>query len=187
MIDIHSFNFRCGVAGSESAAPEPPPPAARQTPRPGGRPHDSAAEAGTTKARPAPAGPAAGPFQSWRAGKSVRYPLDVQPITFERLIDVSSTTLIQNCIDCISYDSATVIKRKPAGGELAGEVYLRMDFNGVLVTGVEWSDGDYVKETCTFICRSITVSYRAQLPHGGLGPVVSGFWSMVPHERQVNL
>jgi type VI protein secretion system component Hcp len=128
-----------------------------------------------------------GDHQSWRSGKAHKYPVDLQPVSFTRSIDASSSILIQNCIDCISYDSATLIKRKAAGGVAAGEVFLRLDFNGVLVINVDWSNDDEVEETCHFICRSVTISYRPQLPDGSLGAIVSGFWSMVPGEKQMAL
>jgi hypothetical protein len=80
-----------------------------------------------------------------------------------------------------------MIKRKPAGTEAAGEVYLRMDFVGVLVVKVDWSDSDTVKESISLLARSVTVSYRAQLADGTLGPVIQGFWSMVPGDTPVVL
>jgi type VI protein secretion system component Hcp len=128
-----------------------------------------------------------GGYQEYRSGKAHKYPVDVQPITFTRSIDAASSMLIQNCIDCTSYDSATIIKRKATGGIATGEVFLRLDFIGVLVTKISWDNDDQVKESCEFIARSVTVSYRPQLPDGTLGAIVSGFWSMVPNERQVPL
>jgi len=125
-----------------------------------------------------------GDYQSWRAGKAHKYPVDLQPVSFTRAIDASSSILMQNCIDCVSYDSASLIKRKAVGGVAAGEVFLRLDFIGVLVIGVEWENDDEVEETCRFICRSVTISYRPQLPDGTLGAVVSGFWSMAADETQ---
>jgi type VI protein secretion system component Hcp len=129
---------------------------------------------------------ARGGYQEFRAGKPHKYPVDLQPITFSRAIDAASSVLIQNCIDCTSYDSATIIKRKATGNLAAGEVFLRLDFVGVLVTKIAWENDDQVKESCDFICRSVTISYRPQLPDGTLGAIVSGFWGMVG-ERQVTL
>jgi type VI protein secretion system component Hcp len=127
---------------------------------------------------------APGGFQAWRAGKSHQYPVDLQPVSFIRSIDMSSTQLIQSCIDRVVFDSATLIKRKAAGGPAAGEVFLRIDFHGVLVVGVQWSDDTEVKETCQFICRGTTISYRPQLPDGSLGGTIARFWSMVPGMTQ---
>jgi type VI protein secretion system component Hcp len=174
MIEIDSLSFRCGTSGSEPGAPP--------------KPKDPNQRRGSgDDDEPEPMNPKPGGYQSWRAGKTTKYPLDIQPVSFNRTIDIASPVLIQSCIDCTSFDSATLVKRKPAGTKTAGEVYLRMDFIGVLVIKVDWSDGDTVKETISFIARSITVSYRAQLANGSLGPVISGFWSMVPGEKQVTL
>jgi type VI protein secretion system component Hcp len=128
-----------------------------------------------------------GAYQSWRSGKPHKYPVDLQPVSFTRPIDASSPALIQSCIDCVSYDSATIIKRKAAGSAAAGEVFMRIDFVGVLIINVEWEDEDEIEETVQFICRSVTMSYRPQLPDGSLGGIVTGFWSMVPDDRPVTL
>ena len=129
----------------------------------------------------------AGAYQSWRSGKVHKYPVDLQPISFSRMIDAASPALIQACIDCSSFDSATIIKRKAAGSIAAGEVYLRIDFVGVLVIEVEWEDEDEIKEDVKFISRNVTISYRPQKPDGSLGGIVTGFWSMVPNDRPVTL
>jgi type VI protein secretion system component Hcp len=100
----------------------------------------------------------------------------VQPVKFTRSIDAASLAMMQNLIDCKGYQSASLVKRKAAGGKSAGEVFLRIDFNDVLVKELEWSDDDEVTEDCTFICRSVTISYRPQLPDGSLGAVIPGKW-----------
>lgn len=129
-----------------------------------------------------------GGYQAWRSGnKNYKYPVDLRPVQFTRKIDSASSILLQSCIDCTSFDSVSLVKRKAAGGKAAGEAFLRMDFIGVLVTSMDWENDEEVKETCEFICRSVTISYRPQLPSGKLGAVVSGFWSMVPDEKQVVL
>lgn len=131
-----------------------------------------------------------GGFKRWRMGgrpAAKKYPVDIQPIRFSRAIDRASSVLLQNCVDCATYDSATLVKRKSAGSAAAGEPYLRFDFNGVLMTGIDWSNDDQVKESCSFICRSVTVHYRPQMPDGTLGAIVPGFWSMLPWERPVVL
>ena len=43
-----------------------------------------------------------------------------------------------------------------------------------------------VEETCEFVCRSVTISYRPQLPDGSLGGIVPGF-DMVPNDQQLPL
>jgi type VI protein secretion system component Hcp len=123
-------------------------------------------------------------FEAWRAGKPAGYQVDLQPVSFTRAIDMSSTQLIQSSIDRVVFDSATLIKRKAAGGRAAGEVFLRLDFYGVLVVGVDWSNDAEVRETCRFICRGTTISYRPQRSDGTLGGTIARFWSMVPNATQ---
>jgi type VI protein secretion system component Hcp len=130
---------------------------------------------------------AAGAISGRGAGKrSARdgHPGELQPVTFTRTIDEASARLIGDIIKSKSYKRITVIKRKAAGGPSAGEVFLRLDFVGVLLTSVDWSDDDEVEENCTFICRSVVVSYKPQLPDGTLGGTISGFFSSLGSEQQ---
>jgi type VI protein secretion system component Hcp len=128
-----------------------------------------------------------GGYQDWRGGKAIEYPVDMHPVTFTRTIDKSSAYFLQNCIDCEGYDRVILIKRKPVGKLAAGEPFLRFDFSNVLMVSVDWSNDDEVEETCQFIFRAVTISYRPQLPDGSLGAVVPAFWSMAPDERPVTL
>ena len=158
MFEIDSFNFSVGIDDDSGAAP-----------------------------RGTPAAPQGG-FQAWRSGRPHKdYPVTVQPITFSRPIDRASNLLLQHCIACTSFESASLVKRKAAGSAAAGEAYLRMDFTGVLITEIEWSNDEPIKETCKFISRAITVRYRPQLPDGSLGIIRLGFWSMLPWEREAEL
>jgi len=172
MFEIDSFNFSVGINDDSGAAPA----------RPGQNPAaHGAAPRGT------PAAPQGG-FQAWRSGRPHKdYPVTVQPITFSRPIDRASNLLLQHCIACTSFESASLVKRKAAGTAAAGEGYLRMDFTGVLITEIEWSNDEPIKETCKFISRAITVRYRPQLPDGTLGIIRLGFWSMLPWEREAEL
>jgi type VI protein secretion system component Hcp len=111
----------------------------------------------------------------------------VREITFTRSVDTPSGYFMGNIVAGKGYKKATLIKRKSAGsrtsdgGMAAGDVHLRIDFDMVLMTKVDWSDdNEEVKETCTFICRKISIQYRPQLPNGKLGAVVSGGWEWKP-------
>ena len=180
-IEIDRFTFKAGIRDNEDTSTTP-------TTKP-----SNARDPKVKPARTLAATATRGSYQSWRSGKAHNYPAELQPISFSRQIDKTSSVLIQNCIDCVSYDSATLIKRKASGvlgsdGQVAaGEVFLRLDFIGVLVIKVDWDNDDKVNESCDFICRSVTISYRPQLPDGSLGRIVPGFWSMVPGERQLAL
>jgi type VI protein secretion system component Hcp len=106
--------------------------------------------------------------------------LPVQPVSFNKAVDISSAELMMYLMRATVLESASIIKRKPTGSNLAGEVYMRLDFTDVLINKVDWSDeDDYIKEKVTFIARSVKFSYRAQQQYKGvLSPVISNTWTM---------
>jgi type VI protein secretion system component Hcp len=194
MWEIDSFTFSVGVEGATPSAMQGNPqqtgqgmPGAAQG---GGWPGNLTREqmAALAQMDPKLMRPSSiGAFKSWRAGGAPKYPVSVQPISFVRGVDHTSISLMHHCIKSRSFDSATLVKRKAAGGAIAGEPYLRLDFTGVLVTNISWSNDDPVQETCKFISRAITVQYRPQLPDGTLGAILHGFWSMNASERETIL
>ncbi len=210
IVEINSFTFSLGVQGAEPGAMTPG--AQGTTPQQGGMPWPGQQGAQGipgwgqpgygypgSQGRPGsgmpgmPGIPAVKPsslgmFKGWRSGGQSKYPVSVQPITFTRAVDRTSTQLLHCCIKSDSFDSVTLVKRKAAGGGISGEPYLRLDFSGVLFTDIAWSNADpAVTETCKFISRAITVQYRPQLPDGSLGAILHGFYSMNPSEREVIL
>jgi type VI protein secretion system component Hcp len=108
----------------------------------------------------------------------------VREVTFKRSVDSSSGPFLSNLIIGQGYESASLVKRKATGGktaaqaDMAGDVYLRIDFGLVLVTDIEWdNDDEEVTENITFICRTINIQYRPQLPNGTLGAIKNGTWT----------
>ena len=112
--------------------------------------------------------------REWTFGDD--FPVDMQPVTFSRFIDKASSTLLERCINSEYFDTVTIVKRRSVGGEYSGYGYMRIDFGGVMLTQINWSDDDQVKETVTFVCRSVLVQYRPVLPNGELGAPKSGNW-----------
>lgn len=126
--------------------------------------------------------PQAEAFSRWRSAKEdeyrkIHYPVEFNEFRFSRLIDAASPTFFQACCNSTSFHSAALVKRVLIGEAGSTEVrargYLRFDFRGVLLTGVDWSDGDLVQEQCTFICRAMRLRYKQQLVTGTLTEVVS--------------
>jgi type VI protein secretion system component Hcp len=134
---------------------------------------------------------AASGFDKWRKGQNFTkengYPVDMDPFEITRSIDKTSANLWSNCIKRISYDSATLIKRKAAGGKASGEAFLRIDFTKVLVIDVDWDQDEPIKEKLKFISRAVTINYRPQLPDGSLGASVPAFWTANKIYKPVNL
>ena len=115
-------------------------------------------------------------FADWRDGGDAKYPLEVQPIMFSRIMDRASTALLQNLCQSKSYESATIVRRMGVGGDGVPRAYLRLDFTPVLVIGIDWDDQDLVNEKYKFICQKLTVQYSPQQSSGQLSPVVQGEW-----------
>jgi len=105
--------------------------------------------------------------------------VDMEPITFTRFVDQASMSLFQALVAAETLDSITVVKRKAAGTDHSGEIYLRVDFTKALLTCLEWDDDELcVEEKWKFICREVKMQFRPQRDDGSLGAVVSGAWSM---------
>lgn len=120
-------------------------------------------------------------FKAFRENpsKNTKYPVDMKPFEFTRAIDISSPTLLDFCIKRKIFKSASLIKRKAAGGPASGEVFLRFDFQTVLIKSVDWDNDEPIKETCEFVCRAVTINYLPQLPDGTLGASKHAFWTAV--------
>jgi type VI secretion system secreted protein Hcp len=111
-------------------------------------------------------------------GGSQNKAIDGEPVRVSRQIDAASPTLMQYCFNSSTLDSATIVKRRAGGGGVSGLAYLRLDFTGVLITGVSWSDAHVVKETITFIYRKVEIQYRPQSASGTLGTPIPASWEL---------
>jgi type VI protein secretion system component Hcp len=135
-------------------------------------------------------------FARWRSATSkeaagIPYPLEFENFTFERTIDSASPIFFDSCCRSTEFDSAVLVKRI-SQGDLGGTVrpsvgYLRIDFTKVLIVGVNWDDGDLVKEQCQFISRQLEIRYRQQDVSGSVGPGAEMFahWP-TPRSRIIN-
>jgi type VI protein secretion system component Hcp len=118
------------------------------------------------------------PFARWRTAsndeirRGIPYPLEFDKFSFERTIDRASPIFFQSCCTSKTFDSATLVKRLAQGGVATGDqassAYLRIDFFKVLITGINWDDGDVVKEKCEFICQEMKIKYRRQNQDGSI-------------------
>ena len=105
--------------------------------------------------------------------------VDMEPVSFTRLMDQASMSLFEALVAAETLDSITVVKRKASGTDHSGEVYLRVDFTKALLTQMEWDDDELsVEEKWKFICREVKMQFRPQRDDGSLGAIVSGGWSM---------
>ena len=132
--------------------------------------------------RPEKAAAASAPkFAKWRAertgdGVSTQYQLDVEPVSFSRLMDQGSTELFQACCQSKTFNSCTIIRRLPTGQNGGAKAYLRLDFTDVLITEIDWEDAEQIKEKYKFICRGVKMQFKPQASGGTLGPAIPGVW-----------
>jgi hypothetical protein len=181
--EVEDFRFSLKVLDSGSKSSDKP--AASQGPTAGGHAATAAAGAGTgAGARPGRLDPSRMAMFDGRATKAAKqgdvpgvaygkwksatpdelkkvlpYPVDMNEVTIDRTYDKASPILYQMCCDSETFPSVSLIKRKDIGDTfLRG--FLRLDFEDVMVTSVEWKNGEVMKETFTFVFRRVTVKYR---------------------------
>jgi type VI protein secretion system component Hcp len=108
------------------------------------------------------------------------YKSKIDSFSFTRLIDCSTSTLVKACCDGTSFKSASVIKRKPARSDPKSDpvdtAFIRIDFAGVKITSLSFSDGDIVTENCTFTCDAMQITYAQQDPSGKLTALAPVSW-----------
>ncbi len=115
---------------------------------------------------------ASGQFQRWKslqpnAALDPPYPLKMDEFNFTRWLDKASPIMFERCCNSRSFDSATLVKRKVTG-DAKLQAFLRIDFDKVLITKLDWDDGEVIKEKCHFIFRGVKLQYLRQEAHGGL-------------------
>lgn len=115
-----------------------------------------------------------GPFASWRSAANEEwktiakkdYPLEFDKFSFKRTTDRASPLLFKNCCNSTTFDSATVVKRLSQGGDRPVMGVMRVDFYTVLITGIDWGNGDLIEESCDFICQKMKITLRTQAVDG---------------------
>lgn len=105
------------------------------------------------------------------------FPVDMKPFQVTRKVDRASSQLFKCFVTRKVMTSASLIKRKPAGGTVSGQTFLRFDFTKVLLINYSWDDGEQVTETLEFVCRKVRIQYLPQLPSGELGAAMPAEWS----------
>jgi type VI protein secretion system component Hcp len=131
---------------------------------------DMSIKEGDVKEKPAE-GLGSGPFARWRSTvgdeyKKIKYKMEFDKFSFKRTVDRASPIFFANCCSSITFDSATLVKRLAQGGDRAPAGILRIDFEKVLLIGLDWSDDDLIKESCDFICQKVKITIRQQQTSG---------------------
>ncbi len=119
-----------------------------------------------------------GDFVSWRTGtddeaKNVKLQLEFRSFKFERLIDSASPIFFDHLVKSKSFASAILVKRVSVGADGTAMGFLRLEFFDVLLTSLDWDDGDMTKEKVEFICKKFIMRFRPQKADGSLYEAVT--------------
>jgi type VI protein secretion system component Hcp len=122
-----------------------------------------------------------GAFMSWRAAtdsdiKNIQYPLEPDKFSFDRLIDSASIDFFEACCTSQTFEKAILVKRVSTDATKPQQGFLKMVFYQVMITGLNWDDGEMLNETCEFVCRGFEVFYKRQKADGSLSEMVSASW-----------
>lgn len=116
-------------------------------------------------------------FAKYLEGGDIEFKPEVKEITITKQVDISSVRFLQSCLTYGKFQKAVLVKRKFTGGFDFHEAFLRIEFKEPLITGIDWDEGEIVKEKIKFICRGIVVAYRPQNADGTLGDARSASWN----------
>jgi type VI protein secretion system component Hcp len=116
-------------------------------------------------------------FDKYIETGEIKFKAKPETITVTRQMDIASVRFLQSCVNYTPFQKAVLVKRKFTGGFDFHEAYLRLEFQQPLIVGVEWDEGDVVKEKLKFVYRGIVVAYRPQNPDGTLGDARSANWT----------
>ena len=117
------------------------------------------------------------PFEDWRAMVSAKdsrtsdglFICKPEPCSVTRLIDVASPVLFEHCARRQKFEKAIIIKRSNTGRSAGAVTFLRLEFGDVLITSLDWSEGDVVKESCRFTYKKLKLTYARRKGDGSAG------------------
>lgn len=98
----------------------------------------------------------------------------VSDFSITKPTDSASGALFKNCCSGKHFNTAVVALQK-ATGTASGEVYLKYEFDKVMITNISWSGsansgaGDHPVEHVSFAFENVKVTYKPQDSSGKLG------------------
>ncbi len=103
-----------------------------------------------------------------------------EKVDITKYFDISSITLFKHCTESTTIKTGSLIKRR-GGGAQQLSTYLRIDFEDLLITNLDWDEDDVVNEKLSFICRKANVRYKIEQHSGKLSNLVTQHgWSVKP-------
>jgi type VI protein secretion system component Hcp len=118
-------------------------------------------------------------FAKYIEGGSIEFKCkpEIKEVTITRQVDISSVRFFQSCLHYGKFKRAILVKRKFTGRYDFHEAFLRLEFKEPLITGIDWDEGDIIKEKLKFICRGIAAAYKPQKHDGTLEAAKQTDWS----------
>jgi type VI protein secretion system component Hcp len=131
-------------------------------------------------------------------GSLIKYDIKKISGSISKVVDSVSPLFFQNCCLKLPFKKAILVKRAFVGGTTGGGggfgfsasigsggaslsiggggssgdsqamAYLRIEMEDVLISQVEWDDGDVVSEKLRFSCKSMIIKYKQQKDDGTL-------------------
>jgi type VI protein secretion system component Hcp len=142
------------------------------------------AQKNNSEGKPLMSGSSAGEYARFMnngrsATRAKSYSANLEPVSITKMMDASSLTLFNACINSTTLDSAVLIKRR-GGGAKHLRTYLRIEFTDLLITDFNWDEDDVVKEKIKFVCREAKVQYSIENDDGTLQkPAQPRKWSVL--------
>lgn len=116
-------------------------------------------------------------FAKYIESGTIEFKPEVQEVTITKQLEISSIRFLQSCFTYGKFQKAVLVKRKFTGNSDFHEAFLRLEFKEPLITGVEWDEGEIIREKLKFVCRGIVAAYRPQNRDGSLGDARSASWT----------
>ena len=140
----------------------------------------------------APPKPSEKDFAIWRSVKAgetepvLPYLCKPEAFTIKRLVDAATPVLFDHCAKRQKFKRAVIIKRYRGQGDGSERgassgvpntlTFLRMEFGQVMLTSLDWSDGEVVTETGRFVFQTFSVTFIQQKADGSAGRQIQAGW-----------
>ncbi len=103
-----------------------------------------------------------------------------EPFRVTKNIDSASPNLFYTCCVGGHYKELNLFVRRAGGTpSQSGQTYLQIGFKLVMVSNIQWSNGEVPTETISFDYGALQFKYTAQKQTGGLGEAATTQWSQV--------
>ncbi len=127
-------------------------------------------------------------FIAWRSVKpgadepDLPYRCKPAAFSFSRNIDDASPVLFKHCASKLKFTGAVLIKRGHMDDQKGVLTFLRMEFVDVMLTSIDWSDGDAVKENCRFTFKDVLIKYVRRKQDGTVASTWPCEWHQDPRK-----